>query len=326
MAVRGRYAGAVVCVALLAAACSSTSKTDEPKAMTLYTCTSANVEQAVVRAFEGRHPGSKVTVFRAPTGQLDARVAGDLRSGGLRADVIWACDPLTMHGFDTQGLLAAWSPKDASGIPAAYRTAHFTGVDVLYMVVVVHHGTPAPKAWSDLATPRYRNAVAMPSPSFAASALGTLGYFASAPGYGIDFFRRLKANGATQVDSPDDVLTGVEQGRYRAGITLANAAYLGQKKGSPIDVVWPAPGGVAIYAPIGITTRKHRSPLASQFASFAASRAGQKIMAGEGTYVPIRGLGGPPVPAGSRIAEPDWPKLFGTYKSVLTSYTAVFGS
>lgn len=326
MGTRARISVGISIVALVAASCSSSRSGDSRSDLTLYTCASANVEQAVVTAYENTHAGTKVTVFRAPTGQLNARIAGDLRSGGLQADVIWACDPLTMHGYDTQRLLAEWSPADASGIPAAYRGPRFTGVDMLYMVAVVHTGTPPPAAWSDLAKPAYRGAVALPDPSFAASALGTLGYLAAAPGYGIDFYQQLKRNGAKQVSSPDDVLTGVEQGRYRAGMTLANAAYAGQKKGSPIQTVWPQPGGIAIYAPIGITTRKNRSSSAGDFASFVASRAGQKIMAGKGTYVPIAGLGGPPLPPSSSIAEPDWPKLFSTYKSVLADYATVFGS
>ena len=87
--------------------------------MTLYTCASANVEQAVVTAFEKAHGGAKVNVFRAPTGQLNARVAADTRSGGIKAAVIWACDPLTMHGYDGQGVLKPWSPPNAAAIPAA---------------------------------------------------------------------------------------------------------------------------------------------------------------------------------------------------------------
>ncbi len=294
--------------------------------MTLYTCASANVEQAVVAAFEKAHTGAKVNVFRAPTGQLNARVAADVRSGGITADVIWACDPLTMHGYDSQGLLRAWTPPNASDIPSAYRTAHFTGVDLLYMVLVVHKGAPAPTSWAELAQPAWQGKVALPSPSFAASALGALGYFAATPGYGMDYYKQLKSQGAVQVNAPADTLTGVEQGTYAAGMTLANAAYTDLKKGSPIEVVWPQPGGVAIYAPIGVTTKKNVSPLAEQFADFAASSAGQKVMAEQGTYVTIDGLGGPPIPSGSPIASPDWPALFGTYKSVLADYVAMFGS
>jgi iron(III) transport system substrate-binding protein len=297
-----------------------------PQSMTLYTCATDTVEQAVVAAFEKANSGAKVNVYRAATGDLNARVAADTRSGGIKADVIWACDPLTMHGYDDQGLLRAWSPPNAADIPSADRTPHFTGIDLLYMVAVVHTGTTPPTSWADLATPPFKGAVALPSPTFAASALGLLGYLASAPGYGVRYYQKLKDNGAVQVNAPTDALVGVEQGTYGAGVTLANAAYIDKAKGSPIDVVWPRPGGVAIYAPIGVTTKKDLSPLAEKFASFAASRSGQKLMAAQDTYVTIPGIGGPPIPAGSPIVAPNWPTLFKNYKSVLSDYGKTFPS
>jgi iron(III) transport system substrate-binding protein len=311
-------------VALVVVGCSAGSAAGK-QTMTLYTCTTDTVEQAVVAGFEKRHSEAKVEVYRAPTAELNARVAADQRSGGIKADVIWACDPLTMHGYDSQGLIAAWTPPDAGDIPAQYRSAHFVGVDLLYMVVVVHKGVTPPTQWSDLTEPAYRDQVAIPSPVFAASALGLLGYLSSAPGYGIDFYRQLKANGAVQMDAPGDVLTAVEQGSKKVGVTLANAAYADQASGSPIEVAWPEPGGVAIYAPIAVTTKAHRSPLAEQFATYVAGREAQQVMADNNTYVVADGVGGPPIPAGSPTVVPDWPALLGTYRSVLAGYTAIFG-
>ncbi len=291
----------------------------------LYTCASENVEQALIAAFGKVYPGAEVKVFRAATGPLNAKIAAEVRAGGVQADVIWACDPLTMHGYDDQELLRPWAPPNAADIPAAYRTADFTGIDLLYLALAVHHGVPAPNSWSDLTDPIYQKAVGLPSPTFAASALGMLGYLASAPGYGQDFYRKLKSNGAIQVNSPNDTLTGVEQGRFKVGVALANAAYRDQSKGSPIDVVWPHPGGIAIYSPIGITTKKDLSPFAHQFADFAASKQGQKAMADENVYVVLAGMGGPPIPAGAPVAYPDWPSLFSSSTKVLAEYSTIFG-
>jgi iron(III) transport system substrate-binding protein len=319
---------AMMCsITALSTACSTASASGSSKTMTLYTSTSANVEQAEVAAFEKAHPGTKITVFRAATGPLNARIAADVRSGGIQADAIWASDPLTMHGYDEQKLLARWSPSDAAQIPSAYRTADFAGVDLLYMVVVVHAGTTPPASYTDLTGSAYSHGVVLPSPSFAASALGMLGYFAAAPGYGIGYYQQLKSAGAKQLQSPSDTLTAVEQGTSKAGFTLANAAYADQQKGSPIEVVWPKPGGIAIYSPIGITTKKSRSPLAKEFADFVASSAGQQILAAQDTYPVMSGIAsGPPIPAGSAIISPQWPSLFANSKSVLSSYTAIFGS
>lgn len=305
-------------------ACSSGAQASSGP-ITLYTSATANVEQAVIAGFRKLHPGVQVEVFRAPTGQLNARIAADVHSGAIHADVIWASDPLTMHGYDRQGLLAPWQPPNAADIPAVDRSAHFTGVDLLYMVVVTHNGTPAPRSWADLTSARYRGQVVLPDPAFAASALGMLGYFAAQPGYGMGFYRQLKANGAKQVSAPGDALTAVEQGSSKVGVTLASAAYPDQRKGSPITVTWPQPGGIAIYAPIGITTKSHRAPLAAQLADYVASRAGQAIMAKLDTYVVLPGPAGPPLPSGSPLAAPNWPMLFGSYPTALAQYTAIFG-
>jgi iron(III) transport system substrate-binding protein len=317
------FSVAALLLAIVLAGCSSDAGSDS-KTLTLYTCANDAVEQAVVKAYEHGHPSSKIDVFRAPTGQLNARVAADVRGGGIKADVIWACDPLTMHGYDTQGLIRAWTPPAAP--TPAYRTANSIGVDVLYLVAVVHKGVTPPASWADLAQPTYRGGVAVPSPSFAAAALGALGYFAAAPGYGISYYEKLKANGAKQVNSPDNVLTGVAQGTYRAGFTLANAAYAAQQKGSPIEVVWPTPGAIAIPAPIGVTSKKHPSPQAIEFAAFTASPAGQTAIAHAGAYVPTPGVPGPPLPAGSPIVSPDWPAMFGDSATLLGRYAKVFGT
>ena len=326
MVLAGCAAASHATTATPAAGGSSGSDSRQRGNLILYTCASENVEQALITAFRKVHPTVQVEVFRAATGPLNARIAADARGGGIRADVIWACDPLTMHGYDQQKLLKPWVPANAADLPRAYRSTDFAAIDLLYLVLAVHHGVPAPKNWSDLAGASYENAVGLPSPKFAASALGMLGYLASAPGYGADFYRKLKSNGAVQVDSPTDTLTGVEQGRFKVGVALANAAYLDQRKGSPIDVIWPKPGAIAIYSPIGITTKKNASPFARQFADFATGAQGQQAMAAANTYVILPGMGGPPIPAGAPVIAPDWPSLFDSSTKVLTVYSTIFGA
>src|SRR3954447_11497856 len=180
--------------------------------VSLYTCLSDESIQPVIEAFEKKAAGARVDLFRAPTGQLNARVAGDVRSGGLRADVFWGCDPLTVQALVDQHLVGGWTPPEARAIPAEYRTGDYVGAHLLYMVAVHRTDVPAPATWADLATAG--RTVAVPDPSVAASALGALGWFAADPGYGMDFYQRLADAGAVQVRTPDEVTTGVAQGLY----------------------------------------------------------------------------------------------------------------
>lgn len=310
---------------LLAACGGGSSDTSSARQITLYTCVSDSTVQPVIKQFEAAHPGTHVQLFRAATGDLNARVAADVRSGGLRSDIIWACDPLTMQGYDDQGLVAKWTPPDASTIPQHYRTSDYVGAAVLYMVAVYHNGLPAPQRWSDLTTATFAR-VAVPDPSFAASALGSLGYFSSAPRYGLNFYKTLKNNGAVQVSSPDNVTTGVAQGLYKAGITIANSAYAAQKAGSPISIRWPVPGAIANYGPIALAKKGVLSQSAKDFVTFVISRPGQQTLARAGSYPTLPGVAGPTVPPAAPVVFPDWSAIEAHRGTLLGNYQKIFGS
>src|SRR3954447_26798320 len=322
--------GAVALVVLLAltacggtdagAAAGGTGNQD----VTLYTCLSDETVQQVIAAFEKGGTGRHVRLFRAPTGELNARVAADERSGGLRADVIWGCDPLTMQAFVDRHLVGGWLPLEAAAVPPEYRTPDYAGAHVLYLVAVHRTDVPAPSAWSDLAGPAY-SAVAMPDPSVAASALGALGWFAAQPGYGVDFYRRLREGGAVQVKTPDDVTTGVAQGLYDAGLTTANSAYAAQADGSPVDVAWPEPGAIAIYGPIALATHSDGSAAAKSFISFVLGEDGQAVIGASGSYPTLPGVAGPTVPAGAPVVAPDWAAIGAHQDAFLADYQRVFG-
>ncbi len=315
----------LVSLMLLAACGGGSSGASSSHRITLYTCVDAVTVQPVVKQFEDTHPGTQVQVYRAATGDLNARVAADVRSGGLRADVIWACDPLTMKGYAEQDLVAAWTPSDASAIPRRYRTSDYVGAAVLYMVAIYHNGIPAPHSWADLADPRYAKA-ALPDPGFAASALGTLGYFSSAPGYGVSFYEHLRKGGAVQVSSPDEVTTGVAQGIYRAGITIASSAYAAKQAGSPVGVSWPEPGAIAVYGPIALAKRSAHAALAKEFITFVISKRGQQVLGKAGSYPALPGIAGPTVPAGAPVVFPDWAAIESHQNKLLNEYNKVFGS
>ena len=297
---------------------------DQPDSLTLYTCLSDESIQPVIEAFGEREDGGQVDLFRAPTGELNARVAADARSGGLRADVIWGCDPLTVQAFVDQDLVGGWTPDDAAAVPEEFRTDDYVGAHLLYMVAVHRTDVPAPEAWSDLTGPDYA-ALAVPDPAVAASALGTLGWFAAEPDYGVGFYGDLQANGAVQVSTPDDVTTGVAQGIYDAGITTANSAYAAKDDGSPVDVVWPEPGAVAIYGPVALATDSADSDVAKAFISFVVGEEGQAVLGESGAYPVLPGVEGPTVPDGAPPSSPDWAAIGADKDEILAEYQQVFG-
>ena len=290
---------------------------------TLYTSVTQETVDAVTTGYQAAHPGATITVFRAATGQLNARIAADLRSGGLKADVIWGTDPLSMQSYTDQALLAPWPLPELTNVPTQYRTPQFWGTRLLYLVLVTHRGlSPAPRAWRDLTDPAYAGKVAIPDPAFAGSAFAALGYFSQTQG--MAYYRDLRANGAAQVASIPDVVTQVAQGTFSVGITLDSQIRDAISKGSPVDLVWPESGAIALYSPIAQTSAAANPAAATSFLGYVLSTDGQQRIAATGWQPIVPGVAGPTQPPGATSVSPDWEALFGHQDELLTSYRSVF--
>lgn len=292
----------------------------------LYTSVSQETLDPVLAAFSEAQPDVEVEVFRAPTGELNARLAAERREGGIQADVLWLSDPLSMQAYAADGLLRELDLGDAvDAIPPEYRTEEFVGTALLE-VVIVHAPDldPAPTAWEDLADPAYRDAVAIPDPGFAGSAFGALGWFALDDGYGLDYYQALSDNGAVQVQAPGEVITGVAEGRFVAGMSLAFSAQQAIADGSPLAVVYPEPGAIAVYSPVAILQSAADPEAAAALVDFLVTSEAQELISETSGNPPARtdveGPGG-----GGAQVSPDWQELFGRQDELLEEYRAIFG-
>ena len=319
-----------------AAACSSSapsnsasSNSDTSQQLTLYTSVTQNTVTAVVNGFARTDPGVKVSVFRATTGQLNARITADQHSGGLRADVIWGTDPLSMESFAQENLFRPWPLPGLAGVPAADKATYFWGTRELYLVIVAHKGlTPMPQTWSALTESAYKGKVALPDPAAAGSAFAALGYFDTAPGFGLSFYQALKANGAVQVATIPEVVTDVAEGRYQLGITLDSEVRTAIAAGSPVVMDWPSDGAISLYSPIAETVAATgaTNTAAQAFLRYVLSPAGQAVIGKTGWQPVLPGIAGPPRPAGATEVHPGWSALFGRQQQILQQYQAIFGA
>jgi iron(III) transport system substrate-binding protein len=315
---------------LLLAACQpapgASGDPNEPSGtIRLYTSVTQDTVDAVLAVFADAYPNVTVETFRAPTGEVDARIAAERRSGRIAADVLWGSDPLSVQAYAADGLLQAWEPDEADAVPSAYRSDTFWGTRILNMVIVAGADLdPSPGDWSDLADPTFADSVAIPDPGFAGSAFGALGYFATAPQYGMAYYRDLEANGAVQVQSVPQVLTGVAEGAYAAGMTLDKVARDAIAQGSPVRLVWPASGAIAVYSPIAVFADATNAAAARAFVDVLLGTSAQAAIAETG-WQPIRSdvNGGPPID-GPQVA-PDWAIVFSQQDELLREYRSIFG-
>lgn len=287
----------------------------------LYTSVTQDTVDAVVAAFADEHPEVEVEVFRAPTGELSARIATEQREGGIRADVLWLTDPLSMFTYEAEGALQEWTPERVAAVPAEYAEATFWGTRILNLVIV--HPADAddpPASWRDLTA--VDGNVAIPDPGFAGSAFGALAFFGLDERFGFEWYEDLERAGLVQVQAPGDVVTGVAEGRFAAGMTLDKVARDAIDEGSPIEMVFPEPGAVAIYSPIAVVEGTTARAAAEAFVDFTLGPEAQEAIANTG-WQPIRD----DVDwehEGAQVA-PDWEAAFDEQEELLERYRAIVG-
>ncbi len=314
-----RWAAPVICVGLLLAACGGGGAGAGAQTISLYTSVTQDTVDSVVSLFEKANPGVTVGIFRAPTGELTARIAAEQRSGGLQADVLWLTDPLSIQQYEADGILLQWTPANSRYVSSDYQTGSFVGTRILNLIMVGQPGISLAD-WKDLLA--VRGGIALPDPGFAGSAFAALAYFAQTKGYGFDFYRQAKQAGAVQVQSPGDVVSGVAEGQYGAGITLSRSAAAAIADGSPLEMAWPAGGAIAIYSPIAVVSGGDSIELAKDFVDYTLGLDAQKAIAGTG-WQPVRSdvewdKQGPSVTF-------DWASAFDHQQELLDQYRSIFG-
>lgn len=310
------WAAALLIVATLGAtACGGGS---DAGVLTIYTSVTQDTVDAVVAGYQAGNPDVQVDVFRAPTGELTARIAAELRDDDLQADVLWLTDPLSMQQYARDGLLRSWTPENLDAISGDYRTDTFFGTRILNMVIVVPaDGTTDVEDWPDLVEVE---GIALPDPGFAGSAFGALAYFLTTPGYGTEFYAALARSDGVQVRSPGEVVTGVAEGVYGAGISLDRSIRSAVEDGSPVRLIWPRSGSIAIYSPIAVVDAPEVEQ-AESFVEYVLSVPAQTAIAGTG-WEPIR-----PDVAWERVGPQlaiDWTAAFDRQEELLAEYRIAF--
>lgn len=309
----------LVAFLLTSTACGTSSFDNPAGTLTVYTSVTQDTVDAVVDGFKTANPDVEVEVFRAPTGELAARIAAEQREGGLQADLLWLTDPLSIEQYARDGLLREWTPHELDNVPEAYRTSTFFGTRILNMVIVAGADLESPPAdWTDLLD--LDGVVALPDPGFAGSAFGALGFFALTPEFGIEYYQDLRDAGAVQVGSPGDVVTGVAEGLYVAGMSLDRSVTAAVDDGSPIVLVWPTSGAVSMYSPIGVIDAS-TSASAEPFVNYVLGVGAQTAIAATG-WQPIRADVPWPENGAQRVV--DWEQAFDRQDELLVGYRAIF--
>ncbi len=244
-------------------------------ALTYYTANFAETEQEVIKAFNKRFPKIKVSMVRAPGGQLITRIKTEAAAGKLGADVINHSDRGLMK--ELEDMFMDYAPPNA----AAYRPDALVspklwpgvtlGWAIAYNTALVKN---APKTWMDLLKPEYKNK--------------TIGHVIGPSGgttwtrvmferqvLGEDYWKKQAELGIALYPSGAPLSDALVRGEVSIAPLLYNIIYTKIVEGAPAEAIF-APEGVPIIPYADGIPKTAKSPNAAKlFMNWRLSNEGQ---------------------------------------------------
>lgn len=317
---------ALVCTALtlVAAAPQASAET-----ITLYTSMPKKSAVDTIQAFEKANPGSKIKLFRAPTGNLLSKLRAEVAAGAPQADVLMIADEITMESIKAEGWLMSWPDAPVASLPKGSYDPDMTYFGTKIMATVLVYNTKAasrPTSWKDLVGPANKGASVMPSAVTSGAALANLAHMVALPGYGWPYVEQLAANGMMVVNANGEVRDVVASGARKYGVLLDYMAVQAMHKGSPIGMVYPREGVAATYQPVAVLKGSKHAAEAKKLIAFLLSPKGEALAVEQG-YRPLGKAAPPkgfPPPSEIRIAPVDTKGSLANADAMRKRFDAIF--
>jgi iron(III) transport system substrate-binding protein len=253
--------------------------------LTWYTAHSDDITaQTLGRSFETLYPGLKVNVLRTTAQVAYQRITQELKASAVQCDVFSSTDIGHSVELKAKGAFEKYVPDNAGKVLEIYRGYdpdgyyHVTSAGMIgigYNTAKVKEAD-APKNWTDLLDPKWKDNIALGHPGFS----GYVGTWALMlrNKYGWDFFEKLAKNNPRVGRSINDTVTMLNAGESEiAGSGPVGTLLESVQKGNPLAMVYPTDGTVLIIAPSSIMKASKHPNAARLFMEFLMSEDASRI-------------------------------------------------
>ena len=253
--------------------------------LTWYTAQSDDITaQALGRSFEALYPGLKVNVLRTTAQVAYQRVTQEIKASAIQCDVLSTTDIGHCVALKASGALEKYVPDNASKVLDIYKNYDPDGYYFVTSAGMIGIGyntakvkeADAPKNWTDLLDPKWKDNIALGHPGFS----GYVGTWALTlrNQYGWEFFEKLAKNNPRVGRSINDTVTMLNAGESAiAGSGPVGTLLESVQKGNPLAMIYPTDGTVLIIAPSGIMKGCKHPNSARLFMEFLLSVGASQI-------------------------------------------------
>jgi len=300
----------------------------------LFTSHDRIFSEPIVREFE-RETGIRVDMVTDTEAAKTVGLVNRLlaRKENPEADVFWNNELGHTLVLREEGVLEAYRPKAADGIPENYRDAEgwWTGFAARARVILYNtkmiKPDEAPRCLADLTHARFKDQVVVARPLFGTTFTHAAVLFTElGPDRAKDYFRRLKQNGTLIVAGNATARDLVARGERAVCLTDTDDAQGALLKGAPVEMVYPDQDGAGcllIPNSVALIRGGPNPENARKLIEFLVSAEVETLLArSESAQIPLRaGI----EPAGPRFdpqkikaRHPDWAAISKQFPKVKT--------
>jgi iron(III) transport system substrate-binding protein len=264
--------------------------------VTIYTIAPTDMAQAFGDHFTAKY-GIKVRIFRAGGAQIEQKLALEMRSERVEADVVELGDPTAILQLARKGGIASFIPANAKGLAKEVVDPNGYWVSVgqnLFPLIYNKNkvsAAEAPQSYTDLADPKWKGKVALASPNYGSTQLTFVKGLVELHGWAV--VDALKQNGAMVARGWPDSENLIATGERLVGPDISIRTIQAVRKGLPLGIVFPATGTIAVLDVMAVLKSAPHPNAARLLIEFYLTDSEQKFTATQAAY-PIRAEGGSP--------------------------------
>ena len=243
--------------------------------------TALNLQDAdmLTKRFEEKYPFIKTQTLRLGTFQLLTKIQTEARAGAFKGDVIEIAG-VTGHILKKDGVFAKYVSPEARFYPDLVKdpdqtwTSFFINTHVLVYNTNLVKKNELPRTFQETINPKWKNKIVM-SEDF-----DIFGMMLKVMGRekGLDFMRRLAAQGVELRDSYTLAVQGITSGEIPLGLNLyGTRTEEFKKKGAPIDWI-PMEFVLASLEPLAVGANASNPNSGRLFVDFLLSKEAQDLM------------------------------------------------
>lgn len=270
---------------------------DNKKTFWIYTSMYKDVISDLQPRLEKAFPDVKFQFYQAGSEEVAAKVQAEMLAGKPKADMLISSDRFWYEELAAKNNLVPFKVANDAEILTDYKHPENFYATLCFPVMVIAYNSEAipekeaPKSFKELADPKWKDKVSMPSPLASGTSFTTVAFLTKK--YNWDLFKSLRQNNFIAEGGNSGVIRRLQSKERPVGIVLLENVLRLTATDPRIKIVVPADGAIIQSNVLAIPKKDNDPALAKKIADWMFSKEGQESMVKGYMYASVKGYSAP---------------------------------